>query len=282
MAGSSLKKTDIIAVDFGGTNLRVALVRKNRIIKIIKNKTPKTKKGIIDLMHSSIKSLVDEFGKSKIKGIGIASPGPLQNGILINPPNIPFRDFNLKKSIYDKFKIKTYVENDANCVAISESKLGVKKKNFIVLTIGTGIGGGIIINGELYKGQGLGGELGHIFLSKNKDFENLASGTNLKRVTRRKFGKEHVIDDLLKRRDKKSKLIVEDEVEFLAQGIGSLINVFDPEVVVLNGGMRESGEALLKKISGKLPKYQIIKRKVPIRWAKLKHPGLIGASLLVK
>lgn len=270
-------RNEIIAIDFGGTNLRAALVRNNKIIKEIKNKTPKTKNEILDKIYS----LIQELMNKNIKGIGVASPGPLEKGVLKNPPNIPFKNFDLRRTIQNKFKVKTVVENDATCVALAESKLGIKKKNFIILTIGTGIGGGIIINKEFYKGEGEGGELGHLILDHGKDFETLASGKAIKKITKREFGKELLISDLLKRRDKKSKKIIDKEVEYLAQGIASLINVFDPEIIELNGGVRETGQVLLNKIRASLLKYQIIKREVPIRWTKLRHPGLIGASLLI-
>ncbi len=270
-------RNEIVAIDFGGTNLRAALVKKNKIIKEIKRKTPKTKKEILNEIYSLIKELISK----NTKGIGVASPGPLEKGILKNPPNIPFKNFDLRGAIQNKFKIKTVVENDATCVALAEAKLGIKKKNFIILTIGTGIGGGIVINGDFYKGNGSGGELGHLILDCGKDFETLASGKAIKKITKKEFSKELLISDLLKRKDKESKKIIEKEVEYLAQGIASLINVFDPDIIELNGGVRETGQVLLDKIRKSLLKYQIIKKKIPLRWTKLKHPGLMGASLLI-
>jgi len=138
----------VIAIDLGGTNLRVALVKDNKILKYIKKKTPKNKNDLLKEMVDSIFSLMTE----DVKAIGVGSPGPLKNGIIQNPPNLPFRNFNLKKYLELQFKKRVVIENDAKCVAIAEANLGCRKKNFIILTLGTGIGGGIIINGKLYKG----------------------------------------------------------------------------------------------------------------------------------
>ena len=92
--------------------------------------------------------------------MGTGEPGPLENGIIKNPPNLPLRNFNLKKELEKRFHKKVVIENDVHCVALAEAKLGCKKKNFVVLAFGTGIGGGIIIEGKLYTGQGYAGELG--------------------------------------------------------------------------------------------------------------------------
>lgn len=198
----------IIAVDLGGTNLRTALIKGNKILKYIKKNTPKNQNKLLLEMCDSISRLITD----NVKGIGVGSPGPLENGIIKNPPNLPFRNFNLKKFLQDKFKKRVVIENDAKCVALAESKLGCKKKNFIILTLGTGIGGGIIINGNLYKGNnGYAGELGHIILDNGKDFESLW----------KEKGKQ--IKELFEKNDRKK---LERVAMYLGQGIGSLINIF--------------------------------------------------------
>jgi len=253
----------IIAVDLGGTNLRVALVKDNKILKYIKKKTPKTQNELLLEMCDSISNLID----NDIKAIGVGSPGPLENGIIKNPPNLPFRNFNLKKYLEDKFKKRVVIENDAKCVAMAELKLGCKKKNFIILTLGTGIGGGIIIDSQLYKGQGCAGELGHIILDNGKDFESLW----------KEKGKQ--IKELFENNDKKK---LETVAVYLGQGIGSLINVFDPEIVIIAGGVRENGNKFLNLIKKHVKKYQMIPRNIEIKFSRLEHPGILGAGLLVK
>jgi predicted NBD/HSP70 family sugar kinase len=171
--------------------------------------------------------------------------------------------------------------NDAHSVAFAELKLGVKKKNFIVLTIGTGVGGGIIIDGKLYEGRGYGGEMGHIILDDGKSFEKLVGWKYTKELSKKAFGKELIVSDLIKLNNPKSKAILNQITKYLGQGIGSLINVFDPEVVVLAGGVKETGQVYLNMIKKEAEKYVILPRKTPIQWSKLDHPGVLGASLLI-
>lgn len=253
----------VIAIDLGGTNLRAALVKDNKILKYIKKKTPKNKNDLLKEMVDSIFSLMTE----DVKAIGVGSPGPLKNGIIQNPPNLPFKNFNLKKYLELQFKKRVVIENDAKCVALAELNLGCRKKNFIILTLGTGIGGGIIINGRLYKGDGNAGELGHIILDNGKDFESLW----------KEKGKK--IKELFENKEKEKLQIAS---KYLGQGIASLINVFDPEIVIIAGGVKETGNKFLNMIKKEVKKYQIIQRNVEIKFSRLEHPGILGASLLVR
>ncbi|VVB77659.1 N-acetyl-D-glucosamine kinase [uncultured archaeon] len=273
MAGNKPKK--VIAVDLGGTNLRVSLVQGKKIIRYIKNSTPKTKEELLKVMDDSISILISK----DVKGIGVGSPGPLENGIIKNPPNLPLKNFNLKKHLEDKFKRKVVIENDVHCVALSEAKLGCKKKNFLVVAFGTGIGGGIIIDGKLYLGENFAGEVGHIKLKKGKFFETLWQETRKK--IKNAFGKDILIIDLMKMKDKKAKEILEEMYDYIGMGLASLINIFDPEIVVLNGGIKEAGDPLLSKIREYTKKYVVLPHSTEISWSKLNHPGTMGASLLV-
>jgi len=276
-----MQENKVIAVDLGGTNLRTAYLEKGKIQRYLKLKTPETKKELIECLFDSIDCLIRVY--PGVKKIGIASPGPLLNGVILNPPNLPLRNFNLEKALkikFKNFKVKIKVENDANCVALAEAKLGCKKSNFIVLTLGTGIGGGIIINNQIYKGAGLAGELGHIILDDQKDFETLGAWKATKKLTKKYFKKELKTKDLFSIKDKNSKKILFEISNYLGQGIGSLINVFDPEIVVLAGGVSETGDKFIKLIKKETYKYVILPKKTPIVWSKLKDPGIIGASLL--
>lgn len=270
-----------IAVDFGGTNIRAALVKNLKIIKIVKKETH-TSKGKNFVISQLIKAIKEAKNNRNINGIGIGSPGPLKNGIIKNPPNLPLKNVNLRKIIQKKFKVKTVIENDAKCAALAEAKLGTKKKNFILLTIGTGIGGGIIINHKLYKGTGYAGELGHMIIQDHKDLEDLASGKAIKKITKKYLHHQIKAKDLIKIKSKKAKFILSNEIKYLGIGIANLINVFDPDIVILTGGVREIGNSFLKKVRKEVQKYTIIPRKVNIEWSKIKEPGILGAALLLK
>jgi len=258
----------VVAVNLGGTNLRVGLVKGKKVLKYIKVSTPKTKQGLLKAMINSISKVIEK----DVKGIGIASPGPLKNGVIKNPLNIPLRNFNLKKYLEKKFKKKVIIENDAASVALAEAKYGCKKKNFIILTLGTGVGGGIIINRELYHGTGYAGEVGYSIIDKGKILEYWWK-------QHRKVGK---ITELIKSRDKKAKKTLEEVTKHLGQGIASLIHILDPEIVILMGGAKEAGNKFLNLIKKSAYQYNLLPKKTPIKWSKLKYPGLLGASLLVR
>lgn len=266
----------IIAVDLGGTNLRVSLVQNNKILRYIKNDTPKTKRELLKVLYDSIKILMSR----DVIGIGVGSPGPLVNGVIKNPPNIPLRNFNLKKELEKRFHKKVVVENDVHCVALAEAELGCKKKNFVVFAFGTGVGGGIIINGKLYLGQGYAGELGHITLCNGKYLEELWQENA--RYIKEHFGKDILIKDLIKMKNKEADMVLESISDHMGQGIASIINIFDPEIVVLNGGLKEAGDALLDRIKKHTKQHIILPRETQIIWSKLDHPGTLGASLLIK
>ena len=266
----------VIAVDLGGTNLRVGLVEGKKVLKYIKKPTPKTKKLLLDLMVSMISQVINK----DVKGIGIGSPGPLKDGVIKNPQNIALKNFDLQGFLKKKFNTKVVVGNDADVVAMAEARYGVKKKNFFILTLGTGIGGGIIINGRLYRGQGYAGELGSVYTHDGKTMEDLWKEMRFK--CRKYFGREMLVKELLKSKDKNAKSILNDTAKYLGQGIASLINVFDPEVVVLKGGVREAGNKFLGMIRREANKYNLLPKKVNVQWSKLDHPGILGASLLVK
>jgi len=241
----------VITVDLGGTHIRVARVEGTKIVKYIKKDTPKNKKDILDELCRSI----DECLVKGVKGIAISYAGHVENSVIIISPNIPLKGFNLKNYLHKKYKKKIVIENDANCAAIAEIKFGVKKNNFFVLTIGTGIGGGIVIDGKLFKGSNCGGELGHIILHNGHDFEY------------------HY---------RKSKNNKEKLADILGQGISSLISVFDPEIVVLSGGLkRRVRPDFIKQIRKKVQKHMFLHRGPQIVWSKLKHPETMGASTLI-
>jgi len=266
----------VVAVDLGGTNLRVALIEGKKVLNYVKVSTPKKKEELNKALVDSIKKVIT----SDVRGIGIGSPGPLKNGVILNPPNLPWKNFNLKKFLEKEFKKKVVVENDAGCVALAEAHFGVKKKNFVILTLGTGVGGGVIIGGELYRGKGNAGELGHMIIDDGKDLET--HWQNYRKMSLRYFGRVLTVKEFCESRDKRAKRILNYIAVHLAQGIANIIDAFDPEVVVLMGGAREAGRRFIRLIKKDVKRFAIVKEHTPIKWSKLKHPGLMGASTLIK
>jgi glucokinase len=270
----------IVAVDFGGTSIRAALMMGRRTLRFIDNNTlaKQGKKAVLEQLEKTIR---DAINGEKIKGIGIGSPGPLIDGVVKNPPNLPLRNFNLKGFLEKKFKTKVRVENDANCAALAELHYGVKKKNFIVLTLGTGIGCGLIINGQLYNGSGYASEGGHIVIQDGKDLEYWASGSRIKKDAKKAFGKELIASELKKKNNAKADRILKNAAMNLGKGIASLANVLDPEVFVLVGGLRDSGREYFKIVNSEANKYCMLPKKLDIRWSQLEKSGVLGAASLI-
>ncbi len=242
-------KKEVLTLDLGGTHLRIACVKNGKIINFIRKETSQNKTKLLKEIVEGIEECVEK----NVKRIGISCAGVIDNGIVRNSPNLPLENFNLKKYLQNKFKAKVEIENDANCVALAEAKYGVKRKNFFILTLGTGIGGGIIIDGKLYKGRVGAGEFGGMILNDGKNFEN-------------EF--------------KKSKPNVDKIANVVGKGISSLISVFDPEVIIISGGLTKLGNKFLSKIKSQTKKYMHLQRMPEIKFSKLENPGILGASLL--
>lgn len=272
--------TKIISVDLGGTHLRFAVVEKGKISSYSKLDTPKTKEKILEQIVNGIENC-REKGISKV---GIACAGIIENGKIIHSPNLPLRNIDLKNHVEKKCKLKTEVGNDANCAATAEAKYGSKKKNFLFLTLGTGIGGGIIIDGKLYKGKGSGGEIGHVILDDKKQFEELAASKGARKLIQKYYGIKNAdnekIKHILNEKTKKAEKIRDEISDYIGQGIASLTAIFDPEIIVLAGGMSRLGNPFLKKIKTKTKKYLFMHKMPEIKWTSIKHPELTGASLL--
>jgi glucokinase len=264
----------VLAFDIGGTSIRAAIVENNKIKRLLSCGTPKEKK----LFLEKIVEFADELIDKSIKGIGVGCAGVIKNGVVKNSPNLPIDNFDLQLYLERKYKRRVKVFNDAGCFSLAEYRIGCKKKDFVIITLGTGIGGGIIINNEPYDGTGYGGELGHIRVN-SKDWESLWKGT--RKSIYKEFKKDVLIKDLVKKRDLKSKKILEKAGDYLGQGIASIISILDPEVVVLAGGPSEAGDSFLSVIKLGVEKYTFLPKKTPVVWTKLKHPGILGASLLV-
>ncbi|MGD9276103.1 MAG: ROK family protein [Candidatus Pacearchaeota archaeon] len=267
-------KKEALAFDIGGTHMRVAIARGRKIYNYEKCSTPKNK----ILFLKKIEDLILKFDLKKIKGIGIGIAGPVKDGVVKNPPNLPLRNFDLKKYLEKKFKKKVKIKNDVECSTLAELKHGINAKNFILVAIGTGIGGGIIVNEKNYRGRGYGGEFGRMYV-RDKKWEDLWKETCKK--IKREFGEQKFLKDLVKMKSQRSEKILDEAADYIGEGIASLISAFDPEIVLIGGGIKNSGNLFLKKIKKSVLKYSTLPKKTPIRWTTLKHPGVLGASMLV-
>ena len=313
-----------IGIDLGGTNIAAGLVDENyKIIRKISRPTAADRSAddITKDMAVVCQALCDEegIGVDQIASVGIATPGSADtdNGIVIYANNLPFRNYPIAAKLKENFPVKKVaIANDANAAAYGEAVAGAGagKKNFVMLTLGTGVGGGIIIDGKLYTGFNFAaGELGHIVIvhdgvqcscGRKGCWEAYSSATALIRMTKEKMNEckesamwDYVGGDIekvngrtafdcMRNGDAAAKAVVDTYMAYLATGTANIINIFQPQIMCFGGGVANEKENLLA------PLRQLISGEVYSRSAdtttQLKSAilgndaGIIGAALLIE
>lgn len=304
-----------VGVDLGGTNTKIGILnREGDILKsrIIKTLSAEGVDNTLERIWKTIQELAQELNINikNIKGIGLGIPGPvLEQSIVAFFANFPWeRNINIKEKLEKLTGIETKLDNDANIIALGEAKYGAAKgsKSSVTVALGTGIGGGIYINGKLVSGaKGAGGEVGHMKIVKDGKlcgcgqrgcFEAYVSATGLIReaVSRLTVNKQNLLykmidGDLMKLEAKDifdaaregdvfSLDLVDYEAEYLALGIANILNIINPEVVVLGGGVALAGDILLNLMKEKMVKYAL-----PVTLEELKIvQGVLGNEAGIK
>lgn len=304
----------ILAVDIGGTKIAAGIVsRRGKILyKYVEpTNSQANNQDFLNQLKRIIRHTIRASGLkftkvrgqiclgSRIAGIGIGAPGPLdiKKGIIIFAPNMPkLKNFSIIQPLKKDFKLPVIMRNDADAAALAEWMFGAGRgtKNMIYLTISTGIGGGIIVNSQLYYGQGSAGEIGHTIIDPNGPIcrcgnrgclEAFTSGTAVAKLAKR-IMKDRQIDSkkvfqLARQGNKLAKKIVGKSLTTLGIGLVNLIHIFHPDKIILGGGMMRDADIILpflrkfvlrKVMSG-------FKKNIKIEKAKLGDDvGLIGAA----
>ena len=283
---------NILAIDIGGTMIKYGLVSSDgKILSTNKIKT-EASKGLNNILNK-IDNIFKGYKENNPVGIAVSGTGQI-NGmigkVIGGNPIIPnWIGTNLVKILEEKYNLPAVLENDVNCVALGEKWIGAGKdlSNFICLTIGTGIGGGIILNNQLFRGENfVAGEFGHILIKKG-EFEQFASTTALIRLVKERTGKTlngKEIFDLEKKEIVEYQEVISEWIENLTDGLSSIVYCFNPANMILGGGVIEQGEALINRVKNSLFKKIGLqfKEKLNIIQAKLgNNAGMIGASYLL-
>ncbi len=314
-----------IGIDLGGTNIAAGIV--NSEYKIIEKGSVPTGaerdgKLVIKDMAELCKSLLDRAGLSvdDIEYAGIASPGTANpdTGVIEYSNNLHFKDFPICEVLksYIPFK-KVYVENDANAAAKGEAVVGAAKgvRDAVMITLGTGVGGGVIIDGKIYSGFNFAGaELGHTVIEYNGRqcscgrrgcWEAYSSATGLINMTREKLdeckqnGRETLMTAIVEKEGKVSGRtafaamkqgdaagaeVVDMYLNYLACGISNMINIFMPEILVIGGGISNERDNLLNPLNEKIQKETYgarTSKATVLKCAELGNDaGIIGAAVL--
>ena len=302
-------------IDIGGTFIKiVAINAKGEMLKTDKFKTPVhlSHKEFLEFLANKINSWKKELtAKTAVIGVGVAGDTDNKKGVLRFAPNIPWQKLEIAPQLKRLTGLKSYVSNDANMAAfgIYKKELKGKYKNVLVLTLGTGIGGGIIIDGKLYQGAtGTAGEFGHIKIDNIKKGNLCACGdrvclesyigtNNLHKLTLQAVKKDpkSELSSLLKqekfsvkilsisagKKDKSALLIWQYFGRHLGLGIANLVLSFNPEIIVLSGGVSGGAKYFMPFVKETLKNQKIKEpfKNIKIKISKTKNIGALGASL---
>ena len=269
------KKTRL-GIDIGGSHISAAVVANGKVLaqKRVGIKI-KTRKRFFTVLFDLIESLIDR----KIKSIGVGFPSPIINGAAFEIHHLPYLEgVNIKKEIERKFRIKASVDNDANCFALAEAMLGAGKgkKSVVGITLGTGMGCGIVIDGKIYSGNtGAAGEISKIPFKGGK-LEDFANAKFLKR-----WGDPKKLEDLAKKGNKKAKKAYAEFGKNLGTALSIVINTLDPEIIVLGGKISNAYSLFRKEMINEIRKncYKYTAKKIKIVKSKLKDSAVLGAAL---
>ena len=306
-----------IGVDVGGTNLKAGLVREDGQILAVE-RTPlafENPEQFARTLAQLGQSVLHQAGipASDVVSAGIGIPGAVAGGDILYTCNIPLRDVPLSRLFRQHLDVPVLLENDANCAAVGEWLCGAGRgtQQFIVVTLGTGVGGGLILNGKLYSGSGMVGEVGHMVIQhggapcncgRRGCWEAYASATGLIRMTREAMEAHpesllHTVAaqsgcvegrtafDAAVQGDETALALCRDYVSYLAAGVTNLINILQPEAVAIGGGVAAAPDGLLLT-----PLREIVEREcyprhtgqIPriVRAELGNDAGIIGAALL--
>jgi glucokinase len=297
-----------LGVDVGGTYTKLALVNDScRIVArhVILSRGFSDKAFFVHELRAALSFLVSECGDhlSQIKGAGIGLPGPVdpEGGVVLSLTNIAKWD-NFPFVTYLKrfFSFPIFIENDANCMALAESRLGAARgaSYALCLTLGTGVGGGLILEKKIYRGPFfLGGEIGHVPVALSGErcpcggaacLERYVGNRAIMARIKKEFAKNVSLEEvssLARKGDHKAIKIWDDMGRYIGFALSGVVNVLNPEVIVVGGGVSLAGDILIRSIKRSVRKHAMghLKGKIKVKKALLgKDAGVLGAALLAK
>lgn len=310
-----------IGIDLGGTNIAVGVVDEEyNIVGRGKMKTalPRSAKEIFADMVTACKMAVEDAGVTMddVVSVGLGSPGAInkEDGVIEYSNNLKFDQVPACSMLSEALGKPVYIDNDANCAAFGETLAGAGKgvKNFVAITLGTGVGSGVVINGRIYSGSNsIAAEIGHMVIDMDGElctcgrrgcWEAYSSATALIRQT--KDAMRHAHDSIMweltgnsydningrtafeamRRGDAAGKAVVDRYIDYLGCGIVNVINIFQPEVLCIGGGISHEGDNLLIPLNKRVERDRYTERaksQTILRCAQLGNDsGIIGAAFL--
>jgi glucokinase len=288
---------NVIGVDVGGTKILAGVVeRDGTVVRHREYPTPlESEQALLDGLEAAVNELRDESVSAVC--FGVPSRIDQRSGVAIGSVNIPLVDVPLRDVMRGRLGLPVEIENDANAATIAEWTAGAGRgtDDMIMLTLGTGVGGGLILGGQPYRGSiGAGAELGHIVIVHDGEpcscggrghLESYVSGTGAERLARETFGPAVDAHRLVRLANEGDRTAIELLTEIgrkLGSGLGSLVNTFDPELIVIGGGFAAAGELLLAPAREVLAREALKPMRDSVRIVRAElgtSAGMIGAGM---
>jgi glucokinase len=304
----------VLGVDVGGTKVEVGAVCGSEVSRAVERPTElESTEALLDGLEATAQELIADVGRPAAVGAGVPSQIEFATGRVMSSVNIPLEGVALRDELERRFGLPAFVDNDGNCAALAEAELR-GMRDLVMLTLGTGVGGGVVIGGRIFRGtHGLGAELGHVTIEKDGPpcpgncpnrgcLEALASGTALERDATEtgkdhpdgalgsvyaEHGRVHGHDAVEAARagDRLARRLFARLAEALGVGIASFVNVFEPEQLVIGGGLSEAADLFLEDAV-----VEAGVRALPVLWERVTvsvaqsgaDAGVIGAGLLAR
>jgi glucokinase len=311
----------LLGIDVGGTKVAAGLVNHAGDI-VFKTRNPMNPRGTAEEGLEAVKTAIDaglREARGTVDAIGIISPGPLdpKTGIIINPPNLPcWRNFHLVQKLAEEYKMPVYLDNDANAAGLAEAIWGAGRgyAGVFYATLGTGVGTGIVLNGKIFHGRtGAAAEGGHMSIDyrggkfcncgKPGCVEALVSGTGIARRAREKAraagsaakplialaggNVDNITGEIVGKAfhagDTLASEILEETADILAVWLGNIVDLLEPDVMVVGGGVSELMESWFDHVRRQIPQWSVNQRanEIPVIIAKYRaDAGVAGAAAL--
>jgi glucokinase len=295
-----LAAQQVIGVDVGGTKILAGVVgRGGEIERTAERPTPvESQAELLGALDDAVEELREESVSAL--GFGICSTIDQAAGTVVSSVHVPLADIAFRDRMSERFGLPVAIDNDANAAALAEWKAGAGRgvNDMVMLTLGTGIGGGLILDGKPYRGAtGAGAELGHMVLQYggapcgagcpgHGHFETLASGQAADRAAELLYGPGSNAQELVTRAEEGEPQAIEALAELgrkLGAGIAGLVNIFEPELVVLGGGFAKAGELLIAPARELVEREALLPGRETVRIVPAElgsHAGLVGAGLI--
>ena len=305
----------VLGVDVGGTKVAVGAMDGGEVRDVIEQPTElSSAEALFEGIEGAVRQVVDRIGRPEAIGVGVPSQVDFRSGIVVTSVNIPLAGVPLREELSRRFGVPVFVDNDANCAALAEAQLtdDAPARHLVMLTLGTGVGGGVVIDGAIFRGAtGLGAELGHVAIEAHGPacpgncpnrgcIEALCSGTALERDAtelgkddpdsplgriyaehRRVKGRQAV--EAARAGDSGAQSLLDRLGTYLGVGIAGMVNAFEPAHVVIGGGLSRAADLFLDRA-----REEAASRALPALWERTTvstarggaDAGVIGAGVL--